>query len=250
MRSTSLPFILAGSFLLFIGGLIVFFRVDDGLNHGPYRMGSSTQNSKQTLNLRALEDSKITAKLEKVENEPSALFNDPAIAQAWGLKKADAARAWSVTKGSRQIIVAVIDTGVDINHEDLKNNYWKNPGETGKDSKGRNKETNGIDDDKNGFVDDVHGWNFVSGNHNLSDNHGHGTHITGIIAAEANNNKGIVGIAPEVSIMTLKYFDPLSPGADNLKNTIKAINYAVKMGAHIINYSGGGLEYSQDEFEA
>jgi thermitase len=250
MRSTSLPFILAGSFLLFIGGLIVFFRVDDGLNHGPYRMGSSTQNSKLTLNLRALEDSKITTKLEKVENEPSALFNDPAIAQAWGLKKADAARAWSVTKGSRQIVVAVIDTGVDIGHEDLTNNFWSNPGETGKDSKGRDKEKNGVDDDKNGFVDDVHGWNFVSGNHNLSDNHGHGTHITGIIAAEANNNKGIVGIAPEVSIMTLKYFDPLIPGSDNLKNTIKAINYAVKMGANIINYSGGGLEYSQDEFEA
>lgn len=250
MRSTTLPFLLAGSFVLFIGGLIAFFLFDDGLSHGPYRMGSSLNNTAPRLSLRSLEDSKITSKVEKIENEPSALFNDPAIAQAWGLKKSDAARAWSLTKGSRQIVVAVIDTGIDINHEDLKNNFWKNPGESGIDSKGRDKAKNGIDDDKNGFVDDVHGWNFVSNNNNLSDNHGHGTHITGIIAAEANNGKGIVGIAPEVSIMTLKYFDPMSPGSDNLKNTIKAIHYAVKMGANIINYSGGGLEYSQDEFDA
>lgn len=250
MRSTTVPFVLAGFFILFIGGLILFFRFDDGLSRNGYRTGSSTNSKAQGLNLRALEDSKIMSKLEKVENEPSALFNDPAIAQAWGLKKADAARAWSVTKGSREILVAVIDTGVDIKHEDLKDNIWKNPGESGLDSKGRDKASNKVDDDKNGYVDDVHGWNFVANNNVLNDNHGHGTHIMGIIAAQANNSKGIVGIAPEVSVMTLKYFDPLSPGSDNLKNTIKSIQYAVKMGAMIINYSGGGLEYSQDEFDA
>lgn len=250
MRSSFVPITIAGFFLVFIGGLILFFQFDDGLNHAQFRSGSSASSKAQTLSARSLEDSKITQKISKIENEPSALFNDPAITQAWGLKKSDAARAWSLTKGSRQIIVAVIDTGLDINHEDLKNNLWVNQGETGLDSKGRNKATNGIDDDKNGFIDDVHGWNFVRNNNKLDDNHGHGTHITGIIAAEANNNKGIVGIAPEVSIMTLKYFDPASPGSDNLKNTIKSIHYAVKMGAHIINYSGGGMDYSQEEFEA
>lgn len=250
MRSTIVPMTIAGFFLFFIGGLVLFFQFDDGLNHTQFRSGSSASGKAQSLSARSLEDSKITSQLSKVENEPSALFNDPAIAQAWGLKKSDAARAWSLTKGSRQIIVAVIDTGLDIKHEDLKNNLWMNPGETGLDSKGRDKATNGIDDDGNGFVDDIYGWNFVKNNNKLDDNHGHGTHITGIIAAEANNNKGIVGIAPEVSVMTLKYFDPSSPGSDNLKNTIKSIHYAIKMGAHIINYSGGGMDYSQEEFDA
>lgn len=251
MKSWIFPLTLAGVFTLFIGGLVVFYNFDDKLSNGHYRTGSSVnKKSGSALDNRSLEDSVITSKVNKVENEPSALFNDPAINQAWGLKKADAARAWAVTKGSRDIIVAVIDTGIDINHEDLKSNLWRNPGETGLDSKGRDKATNGIDDDGNGFVDDVYGWNFVSSNNKLTDNHGHGTHIAGIIGAEANNGKGIVGISPEVSIMVLKYFDPQSPGSDNLKNTIKSIHYAVKMGAHIINYSGGGLEFSQEEHDA
>lgn len=245
MRSLFLPLSLAGFFFVFLGGLTLYFKLDEGLNDPRFLRRESA-----ALNTRGMEDSKITAKLNRIENEPSALFNDPAIAQAWGLKKSDAARAWNLTKGSREIIVAVIDTGLDIKHEDIHQNVWKNPGETGVDAKGKSKENNKVDDDKNGFVDDVHGWNFVSNNNNLSDNHGHGTHITGIIAAGANNNKGIVGIAPEVSIMTLKYFDPLSPGTDNLRNTVKSIQYAVKMGAHIINYSGGGLEFSQEEFQA
>lgn len=252
MKSWIFPLSLAGFFSLFIGGLILFYNFDESLSNGKYRTGSSVNKGKKSsaLDTRSIEDSFITSKVDKVENEPSALFNDPAISQAWGLKKADAARAWTLTKGSRDIVVAVIDTGIDINHEDLKGNLWKNPGETGSDSLGREKSLNGVDDDKNGFIDDVHGWNFVANNAKLADNHGHGTHIAGILGAEANNGKGIVGIAPEVSIMILKYFDPQSPGSDNLKNTIKSIYYAVNNGAQIINYSGGGLEYSQEEHDA
>lgn len=249
MRSALLPLSLAGFFLVFLGGLTLYFKFDEGLNDSQFfRRNSAATVSKS--NLRSLEDSVVTSKVKKVEKETSALFNDPAIAQAWGLDKSDARRAWDLTQGSRQIVVAVIDTGLDIKHEDIKNNLWVNPGENGLDEKGRNKATNGVDDDGNGFIDDVHGWNFVSNNHKLEDNHGHGTHISGIIGAEANNNKGIVGIAPEVSIMTLKYFDPVAAGSDNLKNTVKAIHYAVEKGAHIINYSGGGLDFSQDEFNA
>lgn len=199
---------------------------------------------------RHLELGLVKDQTDKVEDEPSALFNDPAIKQAWGLKKSDAARAWSVTQGSKKTIVAVIDTGVDENHEDLKDNLWINPGESGLDAKGHNKENNGLDDDGNGFVDDVHGWNFVSNNNHLDDNHGHGTHIAGIIGAVAGNHKGISGISPKVSLMILKYYDPKVPNTDNLKNTIAAIHYAVKMGAHIINYSGGGTDYSQEEYDA
>ncbi|KYG70091.1 S8 family peptidase [Bdellovibrio bacteriovorus] len=230
--------------LLFFGGLgFYLYSIEE---NSPSR----TQSSSKKDSDRLFENSFITSKTDKVEDEPSALFNDPAISQAWGLKKSDAARAWSVTKGSRDIVVAVIDTGIDIKHEDLKGNLWKNPGETGLDAQGRDKATNGIDDDGNGFVDDVYGWNFVSNNNKLDDNHGHGTHIAGIIGAEAGNNKGITGISPEVSLMILKYYDPKVPGTDNLKNTVASIRYAVKMGAHIINYSGGGTEFSQEEYDA
>lgn len=211
---------------------------------------NNKKKNKESNQQRLLELGNVSDSRTEVPDEPSALFNDPAVKQAWGLKKSDAARAWSVTRGSRNVVVAVIDTGIDINHEDLKSNIWKNPGETGLDEKGKDKASNGIDDDKNGFVDDVHGWNFVSNSNDLVDNHGHGTHIAGIIGAEADNQKGIIGISPEVSLMILKYYDPKVNGADNLKNTIKSIQYAVKMGAHIINYSGGGTEFSHEEQDA
>lgn len=212
-------------------------------------LARETQSSKKG-DKRNLELGQVKDLTDKVIDEPSALFNDPAIKQAWGLKKSDAARAWSVTQGSADTIIAVIDTGIDEFHEDLKTNLWTNPGESGKDDKGRDKASNGIDDDGNGFVDDVHGWNFVSNNNQLEDNHGHGTHIAGIIGAEAGNKKGISGISPKVGLMILKYFDPKVPNTDNLKNTIASIKYAVKMGAHVINYSGGGTDYSQDEHDA
>lgn len=186
----------------------------------------------------------------KTTKELQVVMNDPAIHQAWGLKKSDAARAWAVSQGSREIVVAVIDTGIDKKHEDLAGNLWKNPGETGLDENGKDKATNNKDDDGNGFIDDVHGWNFVSKNHDLTDNHGHGTHIAGIIGAQAGNGKGIAGIAPQVSLMVLKYYDPKVPGTDNLKNTVNAIRYAIQKKAHIINYSGGGTEFSKDEYDA
>lgn len=242
MRSHKLSLILGGAFVVFIGGLGAFQHFQ---SFRPTRSSDSVKLKKTNR----FDDSKIE-KTEAVENEPSALFNDPAINQAWGLKKADAGRAWSVSKGSKDILVAVIDTGADIRHEDLDSNIWTNPGESGPDSKGRDKATNGVDDDQNGFVDDAHGWNFVSNNGILTDNHGHGTHIACIIGAKAGNNKGISGISPEVSLMILKYYDPKVAGTDNLKNTVASIKYAVRMGANIINYSGGGTEFSQEEHDA
>lgn len=242
----------ASVFILFCVSVILYQNFSS--SEAPSRITQSQAKVKksksQTLEGREIELGYVKEQTDKVSNEPSALFNDPAIKQAWGLKKSDAARAWSVTQGSKATIVAVIDTGIDVNHEDLKANLWVNPGESGKDAQGRDKATNGIDDDGNGFIDDVNGWNFVSNNNKLDDNHGHGTHIAGIIGAEAGNQKGISGIAPQVSLMTLKYFDPKVPNTDNLKNTIAAIHYAVKMGAHIINYSGGGTDYSQEEHDA
>lgn len=182
--------------------------------------------------------------------ESQVLFNDPFIKDRWGLEKTSAARAWEISQGSKDIVVAVIDTGIDEKHRDLADNLWSNPGESGKDAMGRDKATNGIDDDGNGLVDDVHGWNFVQANNNLTDNHGHGTHIAGIIGAKGGNGYGISGVSPNVSLMVLKYFDPKSSGSNNLKNTVEAIRYAVKMKANIINYSGGGTDYSAEEFAA
>lgn len=182
--------------------------------------------------------------------EENVLLNDPFIKEKWGLLATNAHKAWEISQGSKDIIVAVIDTGVDIRHKDLTENLWVNKGETGLDKNGKDKATNGVDDDGNGFIDDVHGWNFVANNNDLTDNHGHGTHISGIVGAKGGNGFGISGVAPKVSLMTLKYYDPKSPGANNLKNTIQAIRYAIKMGAKIINYSGGGTEYSAEEFAA
>ncbi|NQZ00519.1 MAG: S8 family serine peptidase [Bdellovibrionales bacterium] len=195
---------------------------------------------------RTLELGKAIPTDKNLKKEVQVLMKDPAMSEKWGLKLTDSKRAWRVSQGSKDIVVAVIDTGADM-HTDLINNLWRNSGETGKDIRGNDKSTNGIDDDKNGYIDDVHGFNFVGNNHDLSDNHGHGTHIAGIIGAEGGNGVGISGVAPKVSLMILKYYDPKAPGINNLMNTVKAIDYAVRNGAHIINYSGGGLEPSPQE---
>jgi thermitase len=193
----------------------------------------------------------------------SVILNDASLLNSWGLTRTKAAKAWEVSKGSKDIIVAVIDTGVDEHHRDLMDNFWVNPGESGvvssefckrqKNSlslKECDKSRNGIDDDGNGMIDDVHGWNFVANNNALTDNHGHGTHIAGIIGAKSDDNFGISGVAPNVSLMILKYYDPKSVNSNNLKNTVQAIRYAIKMKANIINYSGGGTDYSAEEYAA
>lgn len=250
MQSLKVTIILGLFFLFSLVSLALFFNLDGEADFSSLASRSAEPAAKKGKpTVRELEKSEVISKQDKVENEPSALFNDPAIKQAWGLKKSDAARAWKVTHGSKNVLVAVIDTGIDIHHEDLKENLWKNPGESGTDKKGKDKASNGVDDDKNGYVDDVYGWNFVASSNDLTDNHGHGTHIAGIIGAQAGNQKGISGISPEVSLMIIKYYDPKVANTDNLKNTINGINYAIKMGAHIINYSGGGTDYSQEEFD-
>jgi thermitase len=209
---------------------------------------SFEETNLESKQARSTKLGKFEKKNEKSQTQ--IILNDPKMSEAWGIKKTAVEDAWKISVGSKDIIVAVIDTGIDINHKDLSNNLWVNKGEVGLDANGKDRATNGIDDDGNGFIDDVHGWNFVSNNGDLKDNHGHGTHIAGIIGAEGGNGFGVAGVAPKVSIMAIKYYDPTVPNANNLQNTIKAIRYATKMGAKIINYSGGGLEYSAEEYEA
>lgn len=195
------------------------------------------------------ENSQKAQAISQKSDKTSLILNDPDVYKNWGYQVSDALKARGITEGSRNVVVAIVDTGIDLNHQDLKNNLWVNPGESGLDANGKNKATNGVDDDKNGFVDDVHGWNFVNNSPRIEDNHGHGTHIAGIVGAEGGNGFGISGIASKVSLMVLKYYDPKSPG-NNLENTIRAFNYAAQMNANIINYSGGGVDFSQKEFEA
>lgn len=211
---------------------------------------SESQSDLASTQGRNAELGKPVVSKAKPEKEVEVLLNDPAISSGWGLKMTDSQRAWRISQGSRDIIVAIVDTGVDIRHPDLMNNLWVNRGEVGMDSKGRDKASNGLDDDKNGYVDDVHGWNFVTNTNSLTDEHGHGTHIAGIVGAEGGNGIGISGVAPKVSLMVLKYYDSKGSEMNNLINTVKAIDYAVKMNANIINYSGGGLAPSPDEKSA
>ena len=126
-------------------------------------------------------------------------------------------------------MVAVIDTGIDANHPDLKKNLWHDTREN---------------------QPDVYGYNFVANKTNPADNHGHGTHVSGIIGAMANMKAGVSGVAHHVSIMAVQYYSDQNPGTINLRNTVRAINYAVDHGARIINYSGGGPEFSEDEYNA
>ena len=168
------------------------------------------------------------------------------IKRQWALKDIEFLKAWEILdkekKSKKPVVVAVVDTGIDTSHPCLKNNLWKNPKEIPNNKK---------DDDNNGFVDDVHGWNFVDNNNNIKDYHGHGTHVSGIIAARGATpqtpNCKVVGVAPYVKIMTLKYFDEKGSSDNNIKNTVKSIKYAVKNGADIINYSGGGPGANSDE---
>lgn len=178
--------------------------------------------------------------------------HDPSMHSNWGINGTHSTSAWNqITKGSHKVIVAVIDTGIDTTHSDLKKNLWQNPGETGLDLKGKPKASNGIDDDNNGYIDDVHGWDFVYNQPIKTDQHGHGTHVSGIIGAVGGNGIGISGISPQVSLMALNYYNTTSSdNSKNLANTVKAIHYAIDNGAHIINYSGGGPEANPKEFAA
>lgn len=148
---------------------------------------------------------------------------------------------------NERVVVAVIDTGVDIHHKDLKKSIWVNSGESGKDSLGRDKATNGIDDDGNGYVDDVNGWNFVDDNNKVVDTEGHGTHVAGIIQKEYTQKKH--GTA-DLNLMVLKYYNSKSSNKENIINTIKAIHYATRMRAQVINYSAGGAEPEFFELQA
>jgi subtilisin family serine protease len=183
--------------------------------------------------------------------------NDSLLTEQWALAKIGAFDAWDLTTGSDTIILAVIDTGIDYLHPDLKNQIKYNEGEMGLDDNGNDKRFNGIDDDGNGFIDDYMGWDFTDRlgfpfdstggdylvwDNDPYDNNGHGTYIAGVAAAEANNLHGISGAAPGIKVLNVRAFDPNGYGEED--DAAAAILYAVQMGAKVINMSFGDNSFS------
>src|SRR6185369_7783276 len=156
----------------------------------------------------------------------------------WGVKKIGAPSAWDTTAGAG-VVVAVVDTGIDFTHPDLAGNIFTNPKEI---------PGNGIDDDHNGYVDDYQGWNFVASNNSPIDDHGHGTHVAGTIAASGNNGIGVIGVAWQAKVMPLKGLSSTGSGWDS--DLAHAIIYAADNGADVISNSWGGFGQSQTEADA
>jgi len=170
--------------------------------------------------------------------------NDLLFGDQWGMTMIQAPEAWDITTGDNEVVVAVIDTGVDYNHPDLAENIWSNTAEL--------KGSAGVDDDDNGYVDDIHGWDFA-GNGTGEDNDplgdaGHGTHVAGIIAAGGNNGIGVAGVCWNLKIMPAKIQADNATSMDTW-DIIQGMEYAMENGARIINCSYGGPEFVQSEKE-
>lgn len=170
---------------------------------------------------------------------------DPSLAAQWALNNVgqaggvpdadiDAFEAWQVTTGSRNVVVAIVDSGIDFTHPDLAANIWTNPREVA---------GNGCDDDGNGYIDDVHGWDFVENDNTPQDGFYHGTHVAGIIGAVGNNGLGVSGVSQQVSILPLRFQN--NSGSGYTGAAVSALNYITRLklaGVPIVatNISWGG----------
>ncbi|MBK6685765.1 MAG: discoidin domain-containing protein [Deltaproteobacteria bacterium] len=154
--------------------------------------------------------------------------NDARYGELWGLAKIGAPAAWDRTIGDRSMIVAVVDTGIDLAHPELSSNGWLNTQEVG---------SNGLDDDGNGYVDDVAGWDFYSNDNGPADDNGHGTHVAGTIGASGDNGQGVAGVNWRVQLQALKVLG--ANGSGSLWGAAQAIHYAARNGAKVVNASFG-----------
>jgi len=163
-----------------------------------------------------------------------ALTVDPSLSAQWNLAAIDAAEAWQTTTGSRSVVVAIVDSGIDFNHPDLAANIWTNSREIA---------GNGRDDDGNGYIDDIHGWDFVDNDNLPQDGFWHGTHVAGIIGAVGNNGIGVSGVSQQVSILPLRFQNDSGLGYTGA--AVSALNYVTRLklaGVPIVatNISWGG----------
>ena len=204
---------------------VLYAEPDYEISVIPDQTGPVIQDSRSTAILSTPDDARFSEQWD---------FNN--LGQSGGTPDADidAPEAWDISTGSHTVIVAVPDTGVFYNHEDLSSNIWTNTKEI---------PGNGIDDDLNGYVDDVHGWDFVNNDNDPSDDVNHGTHCAGTIGATGNNAIGVAGVNWRVKIMPLKILN--SSGYGNTSDAIKAFEYARVNGAAVISNSWGREPYSQ-----
>jgi len=209
-------------------------------------VGVSADQAISTLKRSGIAESAERNYVSGLDLEP----NDPALSDLWGLNSIEARAAWGLGTGNDEIVVAVLDTGVDRSHPELQANMWTNLAET---------PGNGQDDDGNGFVDDYHGWHFdsvtgTSGN-DPDDIHGHGTHVSGTIGAAGDNGIGIVGVNWTTRIMAINvFFDSAAGPRASLADIVQGIGYATSNGAKVLNASLGGAyeapQYLLDAIEA
>lgn len=242
------------------GELLVRFRADlpeqdresIARGHGLRRKGKLRgESGAERLELQPGQDpaaaaEQLRARPEVELAEPNYLIkrdevtpNDPRFAEQWALRNTGqaggaagsdirASAAWSETTGSSSTVVAVVDSGIDFTHPDLKSNEWTNAAEVA----GNNR-----DDDRDGYVDDTNGWDWVTDSPVIRDDAGHGTAVAGIIAAEGNNAEGVSGVMWHASLMSLRVLD--SAGTGDIASAVEAIDYAVTHGASVINCSWG-----------
>lgn len=174
---------------------------------------------------------------------PSLMPNDSSVGLLWGMNNTgqtggvvdadiDAPEAWDLATGSRQVLVGVIDTGIDRGHPDLAANLWQNP---------REIPGNRVDDDGNGFVDDTHGWDFFSDDNDPSDENNHGTHCAGTIGGVGNNQSGVVGVCWQVSMVGIRF---LGPNGGTTSDAVDSIHYARQLQVNLTSNSWGGGGYS------
>ena len=170
-----------------------------------------------------------------VKNSETGLVpNDPLFGQQTYIQAVKADLVWDQTTGDTSQIIAILDTGIDWLHPDLKNKIWSNKAEI---------PGNGVDDDGNGLVDDTRGWDYINNDNNPMDDNSHGTHVAGIAAAEGNNGIGISGVCPKAKIMAIKVFP--SSGRTDISTIVPGIYYAANNGATVINMSFGEYGRSQ-----
>jgi large repetitive protein len=179
--------------------------------------------------------------------------NDPFFPDLWGLHNTgtpsgtpdadiDAPEAWDLATGSPNVVVGVVDSGVDVTHPDLSSVIWANPGESG------GLASNGLDDDDNGLTDDWRGWDWVDDDNLPADEADHGTHVSGTIAASGNNATGVTGVSWDSRVMPLRMLN--ADGDGTVADLILAYAYAGAKGAQIVNASLGGADPSNAELDA
>jgi subtilisin family serine protease len=186
--------------------------------------------------------------------------NDSFFSHQWYLQKIQMESAWAVSQGDTNVVLGIVDTGVQLDHPDLAANIWTNPGETGLDAHGNDKSTNGIDDDGDGAIDDVHGWDLGGADFNApapdnnpaptDTNNSHGTHVSGIACAVTNNSRGIAGVGVKCKIMAVKTSadnDYRDNGGAYIIAGYEGIAYAARAGATVINCSWGGNGFARFE---